>query len=182
MKNYRIGNTLTIKWTLMQADGSAYVLSAGKVELFASTPNHRFQVDDFSVESNVLTWRFDGDTQKYPGPYTLTLVENRGEVDMMTVDFCEAFGLVKYSCLAGGTDTPGVTTEAIELSSEVSMSQIGLSPEVEEAIRNSVADYGLMAVELDEITGELSLIRGEKTQFSAGELNEKGELSITFNY
>ena len=102
--------------------------------------------------------------------------------DMMTVDFCEAFGLVKYSCLAGGADTPGVTTEAIELSSEVSMSQIGLSPEVEAAIRDSVADYGLMAVELDEVTGELSLIRGEKTQFSAGELNEKGELRITFNY
>ena len=182
MKNYRIGNTLTVKWTLKQADGTAYVLSAGNVELFVSTPNHRFQVDDFSVASNVLTWRFDGDKQKYPGPYTLTLVENRGEVDMMTVDFCEAFGLVKYSCLAGGADTPGVTTEAIELSSEVSMSQIGLSPEVEAAIRDSVADYGLMAVELDEITGELSLIRGEKTQFSAGELNEKGELRITFNY
>ncbi len=182
MKNYRIGNTLTVKWTIKQADGTAYVLNPEKVELFASTPNHRFEIMDFTVDSNVVTWRFDGVAQKYPGPYTLTLVENRGGVDMMTVDFCEAFGLVKYSCLAGGTDTPGVTTEAVDISSEVSMSQIGLSPEVEEAIRDSVADYGLMAVDLDMTTGELSMTRGEKTQFSDGELNDKGELTITFNY
>ena len=143
MKNYRIGNSLTIKWTLTQTDGSAYMLSAGNVELFASVPNHRFQVTDFIVSGNVLTWRFDGHDQKYPGPYTLTLVENRGEVDMVTIDFCEAFGLVSYSCLAGGNDSPGVTTESI---------------------------------------GELSMLRGEKTQFSDATLNEKGELTITFNY
>ena len=182
MKNYRIGNSLTIKWTLTQTDGSAYMLSAGNVELFASVPNHRFQVTDFIVSGNVLTWRFDGHDQKYPGPYTLTLVENRGEVDMVTIDFCEAFGLVSYSCLAGGTDSPGVTTESIELSSAVSMSQIGLSPEVEEAIRDSVSDYGLMAIDLDMTTGKLSMLRGEKTQFSDATLNEKGELTIIFNY
>ena len=59
---------------------------------------------------------------------------------MVTVDFCEAFGLVKYSCLAGGTDTAGVTTEAVEISSEVSMSQVGLSPEVEAMIKDSLAN------------------------------------------
>lgn len=182
MKNYRMGNTLTIKWTLTQPDGTAYVLSAGKVELFASTPNHRFEIAGFTVSGNVVTWRFDGDQQKFPGPYTLTLVENRGEVDMVTVDFCDAFGLVKYSCLAGGTDTPGVTTEAVDLSSEVSMSQIGLSPEVEKVIADSVSDYGLFAVALDMTTGELSMTKGEKTDFSGGELNEKGELKIMYNY
>lgn len=134
MKNYRIGNSLTIKWTLTQTDGTAYILSAGNVELFASVPNHRFQVTDFTVSENVLTWRFDGHDQKYPGPYTLTLVENRDKIDMMTVDLCNAFGLVKWSCLAGGSDTLGVETEAIELTSTVSVSQIGLSPEIETLI------------------------------------------------
>lgn len=141
MKNYRIGNTLTIKWTLKQPDGTAYELNAGKVKLFAATPNHRFEVTDFTVSSNVITWRFDGDKQKYPGPYTLTLEENRGEVDMVTVDFCNVFGLVEYSCLAGGTDTPGVTVEAVEISSEVSMSQIGLSPEVKALIEELISGF-----------------------------------------
>ena len=157
MKNYRIGNTLTIKWTLTQTDGTAYLLSENNVELWVSVPNHRFQVTDFTVDDNVVTWRFDGNIQKYPGPYTLTLVENRGEVDMMTVDFCEAFGLVKYSCLSGGTDTPGVVTESVELSSAVSMSQIGLSPEVEDVIRDSIADYGLILRDLGLYPTALSL-------------------------
>lgn len=141
MKSYRIGNTITVKWTLMRPDGTAYELTPGKIELFASTPNHRIEISEFTVSDNVVTWRFDGDKQKYPGPYTLTLIENRGEPDMMTVDFCEAFALVQYSCLAGGADTSGVTTEAVELSSEVSMTQIGLSPEVKEEIENAISVF-----------------------------------------
>ena len=181
MKKYRIGNNVTVKLTLTQEDGSPYELGSD-VKLYALTPNQRFEVKDFSVDDNVIVWNYKGRDQEYLGPYRLTVVENEGGVDMMTIDFCNAFSLVRCSCLAGGKDTPKVETDSVDLESEISAEQIGLSPEVEEVVREAVADYGLLAVQLDMTTGKLAMIKGEKTQFTGGELNDRGELTITYNY
>lgn len=181
MKKYRIGNNVAVKLTLTTDDGLPYELGSS-VKLYASTPNQRFEVKDFSVDDNVIVWNFKGRDQEHLGPYRLTVVENEGGVDMMTVDFCNAFCLVACSCLADGDDGSGVETDSVDLESEISAEQIGLSPEVEEIVREAVADYGLLAVQLDMTTGKLAMTRGEKTQFAGGELNERGELTITYNY
>ena len=145
MKNYRIGNTITVKWTLKTEDGSPYALDAQSIELYATSPNHKTKIKDFTTSNNVLTWIFGGDDQKYLGPYTLTLVQNRGKVGMVTVDSCDAFCLVQWSCLSGGSDSPNVDTESINLESTVSLSQVGLSPEVQEAIDETITEYNVSA-------------------------------------
>lgn len=138
MKTYRLGNTITIKWTISLANGEPFTLNPETVELVAIAPHHSMIIDDFTVDSNVLTWIFKGSEQKYLGPYTLTLIQNRGTVDMVTVDICEAFSLVPWSCMAGGTDdAAGVETESLEISSTLSATQVTLSPEVEAAIKTA---------------------------------------------
>lgn len=138
MKTYRLGNTITIRWTISLANGEPFTLNPETVELVAIAPHHSTIIDDFTVDSNVLTWIFKGSEQKYLGPYTLTLIQNRGKVDMVTVDICEAFALVPWSCMAGGNDdAAGVETESLEISSTVSATQVTLSPEVEAAIKTA---------------------------------------------
>lgn len=115
MKSYRIGNTISVRWALALADGSPMAIDPEQSELYAVTAQHKIKVEDYTVEGNLLTWVFRGGDQKYHGTYTLTFVMNRGALEMVTVDCCNAFALVAWSCLAGGEDTPGVVTSAIDL-------------------------------------------------------------------
>ena len=138
MKAYRIGNTITINWTISQKNGEPFTLKPDSIELVAVAPHHTLVIDDFSIDGNVVTWIFKGADQKFLGTYSLTLVQNRGKVDMVTVDCCEAFVLVAWSCLAGGNDPVGVETESLEISSTVSATQVTLSPEIEAAISAAV--------------------------------------------
>lgn len=182
MKRYRIGNNISVTLTLTQNDGSPYILDSN-VKMYAATPSQKFEVTDFTVNSNKIVWLYKGRDQKYLGPYKLTVVENDGGVDMMTVDFCNIFNLVDCSCCTGGEDaSSGLNTESVEMTSGISAEQIGLSPEVEEVVREAVADYGLFALQLNSTTGKLSMTKGEKTDFSGGTLNDKGEIRISYNY
>ena len=142
MKNYRLGNTITIKWTIMTATGTAYNLNASNLELFAVVPNHTIKIDDFSVAGNVVTWTFLGTDQKFTGPYTLTLIENRGQSTMMTVDYCNAFGLVRWSCQAGWDESADVNSN-LSLTSEIFTHQIALSKEVQAVIDGNITEYNV---------------------------------------
>lgn len=142
MKNYRLGNTITVKWTIMTATGTAYNLNASNLELFAVVPNHTIKIDDFSVAGNVVTWTFLGTDQKFTGPYTLTLIENRGQSTMMTVDYCNAFGLVRWSCQAGWDESADVNSN-LSLTSEIFTHQIALSKEVQDAIDGNITEYNV---------------------------------------
>ena len=142
MKKYRLGNTITIKWTIMTATGTAYNLNASNLELFAVVPNHTIKIDDFSVAGNVVTWTFLGTDQKFTGPYTLTLIENRGQSTMMTVDYCNAFGLVRWSCQAGWDESADVNSN-LSLTSEIFTHQIALSKEVQDAIDGNITEYNV---------------------------------------
>lgn len=142
MKNYRLGNTITIKWTIMTATGTAYNLNANNLELYAVVPNYAMKVDGFSVAGNVITWTFRGTDQKFTGPYTLTLIENRGQSTMMTVDYCNAFGLVRWSCQAGWDESADVNSN-LSITSEIFTHQIALSKEVQDAINETVTEYNV---------------------------------------
>ena len=131
MKKYRIGNTITINWTVTKADGTAYNLTKSMISLFARTPNRQWEIpaDDYSVSDNVITWVFEGGDQKNIGPYTLTLVEKQSEVVRITLDLCNVFELVPCSCLTGGDDIPDVSTVSLALESTLSTVQVALSDE-----------------------------------------------------
>lgn len=116
MKAYRIGNTIRIRWALMLADGSPLEIIPEKSELYLQIAQHKIKAEGYTVEGNLLTWYFTGSEQKYNGVYTLTFVMNRDDLEMVTVDCCNAFALVGWTCMAGGDeDTPGIVTSAIEL-------------------------------------------------------------------
>jgi len=173
MKTYRLGNTITIRWTISLANGEPFTLNPETVELVAIAPHHSMIIDDFTVDSNVLTWIFKGSEQKYLGPYTLTLIQNRGKVDMVTVDICEAFALVPWSCMAGGNDdAAGVETESLEISSTVSATQVTLSPEVEAAIKT--------ATDPKQDKEDPTLQTKDKT--IPGAINENHKFTIGINY
>lgn len=126
----------------MTATGTAYNLNASNLELFAVVPNHTIKIDDFSVAGNVVTWTFLGTDQKFTGPYTLTLIENRGQSTMMTVDYCNAFGLVRWSCQAGWDESADVNSN-LSLTSEIFTHQIALSKEVQDAIDGNITEYNV---------------------------------------
>lgn len=124
MKKIRIGNDITVSWTITNKDGSPYSLKDRDLMLLYSTIRGPKKASDFSVASNVLTWTFPGKDQKELGSYTLTLVENNQEAGMLTIDYCEAFALVRRSCMTGGNDDDGIAVETVELSTTVDVLQI----------------------------------------------------------
>lgn len=103
MKTVRIGNDITIRWTLVFAD-SGETLAGKELKLYLKHPLiTKREVSDYTVEDNVLTWVFRGAEQKKAGVYSLELVCNDGSDGMWTIDACDAVELVPCTCKAGGT-------------------------------------------------------------------------------
>ena len=143
MKRYRIGNTLTVTWSITKTDGSEYELEKTSLTLYASVPGKRIEIpkENFEVSGNTIIWEFNGDSQKLTGPYSLTLVKTINGIVSITLDKCNAFELVPWSCLAGGTDASGISTEAsIELESSLDIISDTILSTVQEKIDNLKKD------------------------------------------
>lgn len=132
MKRIRIGNTVYVDWSISLSDGNPATLNKPDIKLYANLPGRRFLVpeEDFSVSDNVISWTFKGSDQRYTGPYTLTAVISQLDKYYITVDCCDAFELVPWSCLAGGEDPSSVSTETVEVASSMSVLQIMVSDDV----------------------------------------------------
>ena len=125
MKRIRIGNDITLLWKVLLKGGEPYNLEGKNLFLCYTTLSGVTEVKDFSVNENTLTWTFLGKDQKVTGAYTLTLVENKGEKGMLTVDVCEPFRLVDRSCMADDGNTCGnVSVESVEVESSIDMTKI----------------------------------------------------------
>ena len=61
---------------------------------------------------------------------------------MMTVDYCNAFGLVRWSCQAGWDESADVDSN-LSLTSEIFTHQIALSKEVQDAIDGNITEYNV---------------------------------------
>ena len=98
MEKIRIGNDISVTWGIMNS-GEPYDLSGKDLKLYLSSPNRiRVEIQDFQVQGNVLSFVFYGKDQKATGIYSCTLVENEGQKGMLTVDSCNVFQLVDWSC------------------------------------------------------------------------------------
>lgn len=128
MKSFRIGTDRVITWHIFSEEGKEYDLSDKKLTLSVSTSHSVFTVpeDQFSVVGGVLTWNFEGRQQKTLGPHSLTLTINEGEPNMVSIDKCDAFTLVKCSCQEKGVTDEDIEVSGIELIT--TMSAIGLYP------------------------------------------------------
>lgn len=101
MKQIRIHNDIHFSWSIMQADGSGYILTGKDLRLWMISSGLEIEVTDFSVEDNRISWDFLGKDQSKLGQYDAILCENYGKEGMITVD---AEGIV---CLVTHTDYEG---------------------------------------------------------------------------
>ena len=145
MRNERIGNDISIAWTI-NSDEAPFSLEGKDITLYLHNPYGKEKVEGYSVKGNVLSWTFLGKNQKVTGKYSLILVVNEGARGMITTDSCDFVNLVPCSCQIGGEDNDGVQTEVIELTSEVS---IGGYDDTE--IRQELTNVNATALEAHEL-------------------------------
>lgn len=117
MKYIRIGNDINVVWSILTDEGAPYNL--GNVTLRMSCAGVVIPIEDYSVVGNKVSFTFYGKDQRSIGIYTLTLIENDGEVNMHTVDACKVFKLVSTSCEANDSHTINPEVESLALISQV---------------------------------------------------------------
>lgn len=96
MKNIRIGNDILFIWAIRYSDGTLIDLSAMDVTIYLITPVKRIQLHDFVIQDGKINWRFFGKDQEQHGEYSMTLVVNQGNEQMLTVDALGIFRLLSY--------------------------------------------------------------------------------------
>lgn len=119
MTDIRIGNTIDILWRLTDRNtGEPVDLEGRNLKLYCSCGLSMIRAEDFSVEDNTVRWIFQGRDQKNLGTYTLTLVENCGNIGQRVVDVCDIFRLVRRNCYAdAGNVVPVTGTVVLEIDS-----------------------------------------------------------------
>lgn len=105
MEKIRKGNDIEIQWAIYVGKGFnevPYDLTGKNLTLYLKDSFGLIEVEDYSVQGNIISFVFWGKDQKRTCIYSITLVENEGMEGMHTVDECEAFSLVNHSCETGG--------------------------------------------------------------------------------
>jgi len=122
MRLIRKGNDIGVVWSIYAEQDSstvAYSLEGRNLSLFLESGKNRYEITDFTVSGNAMSFTFWGKDQIACGAYFLTLVENKGLEDMRVLDYKNAFAIVRHSWEAGGEDNPNITIETVELSSNI---------------------------------------------------------------
>lgn len=131
MKRIRIGNDINVRWSILTAEGTPYELTGRDIRVFAEVSvksDMRFmsphtesqEIEDFTIEGNVIRFTFAGREQERTGVYALCFIENDGEPAMVTFDLRGAFELVPHSWQEGQGDTTTIETENVSLTSRLS--------------------------------------------------------------
>ena len=118
MKNIRIGNDIRISWNITR-DGLAYPLDGLDIKVYLGSPFGKTEIKDYTIKGNQILWTYYGKDQKYIGKHSLILVVNEDENGMMSTDKCNFVNLVQHTCNADGADDENVTTENVDLASDI---------------------------------------------------------------
>lgn len=99
MARYRIGNDMTILWSINDRNGAALPLNDKEVHLYYTCERGRYEADIEIQDGNVVIWHFYGRQQRTLGDYTLTLeiLQSNGKRSIKK-DMCKAFTLVGKEC------------------------------------------------------------------------------------
>lgn len=122
MDKIRIGKDFSVKWHIYKKDGDireAYDLTGKELLFEYATRYRKKQIDEYRILGNMIEWSFLGKDQVSLGSYMLILTENKGKEGMVTVDACEAFTLVRYSCEENIDGSDDIVIQTIELESDV---------------------------------------------------------------
>lgn len=108
-----------MNWEVFIGDGediAPYDLTGKDLSIYLVNAFCRIKVENFTTNGNILMFTWEGKDQRYAGTYQLTLIENEGKTDMRTLDECDAFELVRCSCMEDEED--GDSVEEVTLSSK----------------------------------------------------------------
>lgn len=125
-KKVRLGNDLTIRWSLIDR-GTPYNLAGRDFEVWMACYGYRQKVTALTVSGNEITFTFFGKDQRVAGSYALLYCENKGQPAMLTYDTKDAFELVEHSWDTDEDDESDVVTDTVELVSQITA--IGISAE-----------------------------------------------------
>lgn len=126
MQNIRIGNDFPIEWRIYRL-GEPEILHNEDVSVRLFDSFMKPVPFEYYVEDNQVSGIFEGRNQKRTGAYTLKLVKNYGQPNMVTIDEVNAFTLVQHSYQeGGGTAEPGVTINHVDLTTEMSIATNGI--------------------------------------------------------
>ena len=174
MKDIRKGNDINVRWGIY-AEGAPFSLEGKEISLYLRTPYGKKEVTPV-VEGNAVLWTFLGKDQKHTGKHSLELVINEDAEGMVTTDACDFVNLVSCSCKVGGADEANVTTESIELTSE-----LGFLPyddaELREAIEGKVDKEEGKGLSTNDYTDE-----DKKKNVVASFLNGESLQGLPFGY
>lgn len=83
-------------------------------------------VKDLHIRDNVIQFTYLGKDQEHNGVYTLTLIENKGQEGMYTVDACDAFRIVPRSCVVdGGAGCGNIKVDTVRLTGDIKVPVAG---------------------------------------------------------
>ena len=175
MKDRRIGIDINVEWSIL-GDGVPYILDGKDVTLILCTPYGKHQVANFTISGNQVRWTFAGKDQHSTGKYSLELIVNKDKLGQVITDACNFVNLVNCSCKVGGADEANVTTESIELTSE-----LGFLPyddaELREAIEGKVDKEEGKGLSTNDYTDE-----DKKKNVVASFLNGESLQGLPFGY
>ena len=154
MRSERIGNDLSIVWSLLSG-GQPFNIEGRDVTIYLKSAFGKTEIKDFNLSGNMVLWTFYGKDQKHTGIYSLELVINEGEKGMITTDKCKFVNLVACSCNVGGESEPNIEIETIEIASEIGYvyDDTELRELVAEAVENVEASLAETTAIVDENIG-----------------------------
>lgn len=131
MARYRIGNDITVLWTINDKDGKPLNLEGKEVHLYYTCERGRYEAD-INVQgdnANIVVWEFNGGSQRALGGYTLTLeiLQSEGKRSIKK-DICNAFTLVGKDCEACETHGDAWINEEGEISLVSDLDVYRISP------------------------------------------------------
>lgn len=126
MKSIRIGNDITIDWTITR-NGKAESFVGRDVTVRLLSPDGKPCQCSASLNGNVVHAAFQGKDQQKLGVYMLLLVENEGQSSMTSIDEVDVFKLVAHTYMEGGRDDDGVKTTNVSVTSDIAFPANGLS-------------------------------------------------------
>lgn len=149
LNKYRIGNDISVIWTLFDAVGSPVNLEDRNIALELHVGSHIIPITDFDIEDNQVSFVFYGASQVYTGTYSVCLREASGNLSILTIDEFKIFVLVDHSW---------ESTNELSTSFEVSFGSVltgVLGPN--QGVPGAAAGFGTIDAEIDSGTGTPSV-------------------------
>ena len=169
----RQGNDIRLRWAIINKETSEpYDLTGRDIQLWMTSRLARFQVEDFDIRENVISWTFFGKDQSRTGIYNAVLIENCGVAGMHAVDIEAAVEIVEHTWQAEPNNdgaATGIDVDGIDLESKIDLgiaisrqdieSALGYLPVSPSAIPTSLKD-------LDDDAGHRTVTDDEKSAWS----------------